>query len=226
MSIVHLNKTGNRIGLFGGSFDPPHGGHAKLVQAGLDMGLDEVWVIPALPVHRALSGLADAGMRRNWLKRMFSDQPRVQVLDWEIRRGRSTPAIETLRQFHHMYPHTIPWLMMGADAWAGLPTWREYPAHCELCNVLVFARSGTALETVCGHDGWQQTDPDDWLNCRSPGRWAYVQADLPDISATGLRRDAGLGVTLQEHVPECIRPAVEAAYKGKSQACSSALKKV
>jgi len=218
---MHSNDIGKRIGLFGGSFDPPHSGHAALVQAGLNMGLDEVLVIPALPVHRTLSGFADAGMRLDWLRQMFSGQPQAQVLDWEIRRQRPTPAIETLRQFHQMYPDTIPWLMMGADTWAGLPGWREYPTHHELCNVAVFARPGIALETVCGHDGWQQTDLNDGLNYQTSGSWVYIQADLPDIAATTLRRDAGCGKTLQGRVPESIRAAVEAAYQIKSQAVTA-----
>ena len=52
-----MSQAIRQIGLFGGSFDPPHMGHVSLVEAGLDvLGLDEVWVIPALPVHRKLSG--------------------------------------------------------------------------------------------------------------------------------------------------------------------------
>ncbi|MDQ6996496.1 MAG: adenylyltransferase/cytidyltransferase family protein, partial [Mariprofundus sp.] len=91
---------GMQIGLFGGSFDPPHNGHKALVQAGLAMGMDEIWVIPALPVHRQLSGFADAYTRFDWLRQMFAGEPHVQVVDWEISRQRPTAAIETLRQFH------------------------------------------------------------------------------------------------------------------------------
>lgn len=207
-----LTVAGKQVGLFGGSFDPPHHGHMALVQAGLDLGLNEVWVIPALPVHRKLSGFADAKTRFDWLKKMFADQPEVQVVDWEIRRQRPTSAIETLRQFHQIYPATAPWLMVGADAWAGLPTWRQYPAHRELCNVLVFARRGMALETVCGHHGWKRTDLNDGLDCRTPAHWAYIEAALPDISATGLRHDACQGKSLAGKVPDIVCRQIEQAY--------------
>ena len=58
-----------RIGLFGGSFDPPHLGHKALVDAALqELNLDEVWVIPVgLPVHRQLSGKATPEQRLFWL---------------------------------------------------------------------------------------------------------------------------------------------------------------
>jgi len=201
-----------QVGLFGGSFDPPHLGHVALVEAGLAMGLDQVYVIPALPVHRELSGLASARMRFDWLVAMFADYPDVQVVDWEISRNQITPAIDTLRRFHGDYPLTIPWLMMGADAWAGLPAWREYPAHRELCNVAVFARRGMAVETVCGHEAWQQVALDKALNCQAPGHWMYIQAKLPAIAATDLRADASHGKALTGRVAETVRRQIEQAY--------------
>jgi len=201
-----------QVGLFGGSFDPPHLGHVALVQAGLDVGLDKIYVIPALPVHRALSGCADGQTRFDWLRQMFAEEPRVQVVDWEISRQQPTPAIETLRQFHHMYPDTTPWLMMGADAWSGLPSWREYPAHRKLCNVAVFARRGMASETADCHPGWRHLDVKHGLGCNGPGHQAYVQVALPDISATALRRDAMQGVGLTGRVPDIICRQIEQAY--------------
>jgi len=220
MTEVNSGQSGRSIGLFGGSFDPPHSGHVALVLAGLGAGLDEIRVIPALPVHRQLSGLADGPTRFDWLSKIFADQPRVQVVDWEIRRQRPTPAIDTLRQFRHMHPDTTPWLMLGADAWAGLPSWRDYPAHRALCNVAVFARRGaesetghgSGFETVCGHDGWKQIDLKDCPDCRESGHWAYIQADLPDISATGLREDTRCGKTLAGKVPEIVRRNIEQIY--------------
>jgi len=201
-----------KIGLFGGSFDPPHCGHVALVQAGLGMGLDSVWVIPARPVHRELSGLADAGMRLDWIKQIFADQRRVQVVDWEIRRQRPTASIETLQQFHAAYPDTVPWLMLGADAWAGLPGWRGYPAHRNLCNIVVFARRSIAVETVCGHAGWKRRTLDDMHQCHQAGNWTYIQADLPDISATRIRSDAMQAKPLHGLVPEIIQQQIEQAY--------------
>jgi len=207
-----LTESGKQIGLFGGSFDPPHNGHLALVQAGLTMGLKQIYVIPALPVHRELSGLADARTRFNWLAQIFKKQPEVQMIDWEIRRGQPTPAIETLRQFQRVSPETVPWLLMGADAWGGLPTWREYPAHLELCNVLVFARRGLLSETVCGHIGWRQSKPDEINVCQGPGHWVYAPTELPDISATALRHDAAQGKELSGRVPDVVRRQIECAY--------------
>ncbi len=202
--------SGSPIGLFGGSFDPPHLGHMALVQAGLDAGLEKIYVIPALPVHRTLSGHADGRTRLEWLVRIFADQPQVQVVDWEVRQNQPTPAIATLRYFRHLHPHTAPWLMLGADAWAGLPGWREYPAHRSLCNVAVFARCGAMK--ACGHEGWRQLAAIDKPVCSAAGHWMYIEADLPDISATELRRHAQSGRSLDAWTPAAVCREIEQAY--------------
>jgi len=199
-----------QIGLFGGSFDPPHLGHVALVQAGLAMGLDEVWVIPALPVHRELSGHADGKTRLHWLQKVFADQLRVKVIDWEISQQKPTPAVDTLRRFACEYPGLTPWLMLGADAWAGLDSWREYPAHQGLCNVLIFARQGLQTKAVAAHPGWQPLDC--WSECSAAGHCCFVQVELPDISATAVRADAENGLSLAGRVPAVLCCDIEKNY--------------
>lgn len=206
-------KHPTRIGLFGGSFDPPHLGHLALALAGVAAGLDEVWVIPALPVHRQLSGHASPGDRYRWLCAMFADQAQIRVLDWEISREHPTPAIETLQMFRERFPEKAPWLMLGSDAWAGLGTWRGYPAHRQLCNIAVFARKGAPDATACGDPTWHRVDAIAHADSRRSGQWIYISSDLPDISATTIRQYAAGGVSLNGMVSELIRRDVEAAYR-------------
>lgn len=213
MDIVNSAPAEKQIGLFGGSFDPPHMGHVALVKAGLDvMGLDEIWVIPALPVHRELSGKADAATRLRWLEMIFSDNERVRVLDWEIRRGRPTAMVETLREFADRQT-VVPWLMLGADAWAGLAGWQKYPAHQGLCNVAVFARQG--IDQACVPlPGWKQAGIEHWRKCENSGHVLYLAVELPDISATALRRDIMQIEELADSIPPEIYSEVQKAYTG------------
>jgi len=211
---MSVHSTSKKIGLFGGTFDPPHNGHVALVEAGLKlMGLDEVWVIPAEPVHRSLSGNADGPTRFGWLHTIFSEEKDVQVLDWEIGHGRPVAAVETLRDFRQRYPEIVPWLMMGADAWTGLEGWREYPGHRNLCNVAVFARAGMQTAQLPQHDGWRKVDESRWRECHSPGHWCYLPVSLPDISATELRGEAERGTALEGRVPESVRSLIEKSYR-------------
>ena len=196
------------IGLFGGSFDPPHNGHVALVHAALELGLDEVWVIPAQPVHRELSGFADGQVRLTWLQKIFADHSRVKVLDWEVRQQQPTPAVETLRRFNAEHPGLTPWLLLGADAWAGFKSWREYPAHRTLCNVAVFARQGSGKIPV--YDGWRQVKRPDV--CVTPGSWCFVDVTLPEVSATLVREYAGRGCGLTDLVPAAVCSEIENNY--------------
>lgn len=184
--------------------------------AGLDlMGLDEVWVIPALPVHRQLSGRANGAIRLDWLEQMFENEPRVRVWDWEIRQERPTPMVETLRQFA-AEQGSIPWLMLGADACAGLPDWVDYPTHRQLCNLAVFARQGVKVPPPA-LPGWPQVGLDAWRQTEQPGHLLFVPAELPEISATALRIDLAAQARLADRIPVTIRQEVMQAYASEKE---------
>ncbi len=210
-----------QIGLFGGSFDPPHLGHVALVHAGLEMGLDEVWVIPALPVHRVLSGHADGATRFKWLRQVFENETKVKVIDWEVSQSGPTPMVNTLRRFQLEHPDVVPWLMLGTDAWQGLPTWREYPLHQSLCNVAVFARPDSALKNESIDQkaaiapslaGWQEVSLNAWSDCLNAGHWCDLSVVLPDVSATMIRDRAYLGLSLTDLVPKVLRSEIKRRY--------------
>jgi len=201
------------IGLFGGSFDPPHIGHIALVKAGLDLGLDEIWVMPALPVHRELSGYADGHTRLHWLMLAFADDSRVKVLDWEIIQAKPTPSIHTLRLCQQRYPHITPWLMLGADAWHGITRWQAYPEHQSLCNALIFHRQGEQPYRQQPHAGWKKINANHWLHCTNTGHYYDAEVILPEISATFIRQQLQLGLSLTGLVPKVLQSRIENQYK-------------
>jgi len=210
-----------RIGLFGGSFDPPHIGHVALVQAALDvLQLDAVWVIPAgLPVHRTLSGHATPEQRLGWMQKIFSDNERVKVLDWEVAGSAPTPTIITLRRFVADLPQQRPVWLLGADAFAGMDGWVEYPEHGTLCDVAVFGR--VACSAGSSVSAFRPQSLADWLD--SPvagGHRVDVDVPLPDMSATAIRRAAERNESLAGMVPECVRRDIEQTYV-QSRVCRS-----
>ncbi len=169
------------------------------------LGLDEVVVIPAWPVHRTLH--ADAASRLRLVRTMFAGWAAVRVCDCEIARGRPVAAIETLRQWSGEHPGVVPWLLLGSDAWAGLPSWREYPEHRRWCNIAVFARAGADWIEV---PGW--TPASSVRDCRGPGHVIRVQAELPDVSATAIREACRSGGSLAGMVPAAIENQVSRLY--------------
>ena len=176
-----------RIALFGGSFDPPHLGHKALVEAAFGhLALDEVWVIPVgLPVHRQLSGKATPKQRLSWLASIFADEPRVRIVDWEVDQNTPTPAIATLRRFRAENPDIVPLWLMGMDSFLDMCGWVEYPKHQDLCNVVVFARKGQTNTTKTM--GWQHAKA--ISDAQGAGHVLFIQADLPDVSATKIRHN-------------------------------------
>lgn len=182
-------KVASRIGLFGGSFDPPHLGHEALVRAALDrLKLDEIWVIPAgVPVHRNLSGHASAELRMAWAEEMFSDCPNIQVKGWEVNRAEPVAAIRTMKQFRDLCPDTVPVWLCGADSFATMEQWIDYPEHQSVCNVAVFSRAGEPVieeSVVREQPNWKLLRLEQWRKSQNigPGHVIRIDVDLPDIS--------------------------------------------
>jgi len=209
---------GKRIGLFGGSFDPPHLGHQSLVESALQtLSLDEVWIIPAgIPVHRRLTGEVTPEMRLEWVKTVFGDMDGVSIKEWESNRATPVAAIETLWRFRQECEDTIPLWLCGADSYATLPQWIEYPVHRSLCNVAVFKRAGSEMPDIL--DGWKPMSRDRWLTMAPDGAGHIIRMDrqLPDISATRIRQLAEAGENLSGMVNERIKAEVETHYSGET----------
>jgi len=206
------------IGVFGGSFDPPHMGHVELVRAALEtLGLYEVWILPAgTPVHRRLSGKADGEMRRRWLECVFAGENRIKVLDWEVRTDKPTPTITSLKQLRSRYPGIWAVLLLGEDACAGIQEWIGYPAHCQWTDIAVFTRAGCS--GLCSEfPEWRKIDIEEWRRTPGCGRQLWVDVQLPDLSATRIRHRAARGISLHGIVPEKIRHEIEMAYKEKPE---------
>ncbi len=202
-----------QVGIFGGSFDPPHVGHVALVEEALvALDLPEIWVVPAgNPVHRRLSGRADADLRMIWLKRIFNGREGILMRDWEIQCEKPVPTIITLRRIRKDFPNCRPVLLLGADAFAGMREWVKYPEHQGLCDVAVFDRAGCA--SMQDHE-WRQVSPRQWREGaeRETGRLVCIRAQLPDVSATTVRKRAASGESLAGLVPGCVREDIEKAY--------------
>jgi len=172
-----------RIGVFGGSFDPPHLGHRMLVSyVQQALALDEVWVIPVgQAVHRSLTASVSPMQRLGWVKALFQDVAYVKVLDWEVNAVRPVAAIETMQRVVNSVDG-VPYWLMGMDAWRGLPTWLSYPKHHALCHVAVINRTG---ETYQHHPPWDIVSGNEKP---SAGCVTYIQ-DVPlNISASHIRQ--------------------------------------
>ena len=133
-----------RIGLLGGTFDPPHAAHVAMARAALAAGLvDEVLVIPAGdPWQKSTS--TSAIDRLAMARIAFADEPYCLVHDLEVVRDGATYAIATVEALAS--PHVSLHYIVGSDTLAMLPTWHRISELVQRCSFLVVKRPGTLVD--------------------------------------------------------------------------------
>ena len=192
-----------KLGLLGGTFNPPHLGHLVCAQeAWSQLGLDRVLLLPVhTPPHKeadgdpgvehrvALCEAAVAGDERLGVSRAEADVP-----------GRSY-TVDTLIGLHEARPEDQLTFIVGGDMAASLPEWREPRAILDLCAIGVAAREGVGSEQVLER-----------LESELPGAAGRIQFfDMPriDISSTLIRRRVATGEPVRYLVPDGVAATIE-----------------
>ena len=134
-----------RIGIFGGTFDPPHVGHLLAASDAVEaLALDRLLIIPAAeqPLKAGIV-TASAAQRLEMTRRMAGRDPRFEVDPIEIERGGLSFTVDTLRAIRARFaadPGLALFLLIGADVLATLPKWREPEALMTLADLVVLTR--------------------------------------------------------------------------------------
>jgi len=187
---------GMRIGLYGGSFNPPHRGHAHVARLALQrLGLDRIWwlVSPGNPL-KSVDGLPDVGQRLAAVRRV-ANHPRAVVTDLEARLG-TRYTIDLVRRLKALRPAVRFVLVIGADNWATFHRWGGWKEIASLVPIAVIDRPGStfaalaspaarrfAAVRVAERDGLL-------LPSLSPPAWVFIAGVKVPLSSTDLRRTA------------------------------------
>jgi nicotinate-nucleotide adenylyltransferase len=135
------------IGVMGGTFDPIHFGHLRLAEDMADaLDLDRVLFIPAgQPPHRGTPH-TQASHRLEMVRRAIAGNPRFVADAREVERPQPSYTVDTLTALRAELGFDQPlWLLLGADAFLGLPGWHEWRQLFDLANIAVAARPGAQL---------------------------------------------------------------------------------
>src|SRR5688572_13967648 len=146
-----MTRHAVRMGLLGGTFDPIHVGHLDAADAARRaLALDEVLVIPAHdPPHREGEPQASAFHRFAMICLAIADRPGYRALDIELRRQGPSYTALTLRDLHAAgWQASQLYFIIGADAFAEIATWYEYPTILDACRFAVVARPGMTIESA------------------------------------------------------------------------------
>lgn len=170
-----------KIGIFGGTFDPVHLGHLILAETVRDeCGLDEIHFIPAKrPPHKKDAEIAPDKQRVKMLEFALAGHGKFKINLMEIKRDGLSYTVDTLRHLREARPEVEFSLLIGADSLHDFPTWREPEQILELANVIAVNRgqSEASLEPIKSALGDQAAQ-----------RIQIVEMPMIDISATDLRQ--------------------------------------
>lgn len=172
------------IALFGGSFDPPHIGHIKIVEAlkNLDF-IDKVILMPTYLNPFKSKFFADAALRLEWLQEIYRDDNDVAVSSFEVEQQTKVPTIKTVQHLKKFYAQI--YLVIGADNLDSLDKWYRYDELKSLVKFIVVTRDDIAV-------------PDDFIK---------LELDIP-ISSTKLREKIK-----KEFLPKQVANKIENYYK-------------
>jgi nicotinate-nucleotide adenylyltransferase len=135
---------GERIGLFGGTFNPIHQGHLRGAEEIREIfGLREVIFIPsAVPPHKGMRGVIDVRHRFEMVRLATRTNPHFRASDVEVNRPGKSYSIDTLRHFLEEYPAGSLFFILGRDAFMEVETWKDFRDLFSLASFVVMARPG------------------------------------------------------------------------------------
>jgi nicotinate-nucleotide adenylyltransferase len=182
-----------RVGIFGGTFDPPHLGHLVAASDALRaLRLERVlFVASAIPPHKRERVRTPAATRLEMVGAAIAGDPRFAADGLELRREGPSYTADTLRELHRRAPADELFLLLGADAVRDLPTWHQPAEVARLAALAAMTRAG------------EGTDP------ALPYPAMPVPVTRVDISATEIRRRVAAGESIRYLVPEAVRAIIE-----------------
>lgn len=175
-----------RIGLLGGTFDPPHHGHLVAAQAALEeLELDEVRLLVAGDPWQK-HGTTPAPVRLELARLAVEDHDELVVDDRECRRDGPTYTADTLLELRVEHPDDELFFLLGTDAASRLPSWHRWEEAVALATFVVVTRPGHPVPDL-------------------PRGVDLLEIPPLDVSSTQLRSLAGRGRSLRYLIPDPVR---------------------
>jgi nicotinate-nucleotide adenylyltransferase len=186
-----------RLGIYGGTFDPVHLGHLILAETCREAcALDEVWFIPAaVSPHKQSRPVTPGKQRMEMLRFAIAGHPQFKLCSWELDRPGPSYTVDTLRHLKQEDPDRELCLLLGADALADFPKWREPQAILELAQLIAVSRGEQPadLDPITAAWGTQAAD-----------RVTCVQMPAIGISASDIRHRAATGRSIRFLAPRPV----------------------
>jgi nicotinate-nucleotide adenylyltransferase len=199
-----------RIGILGGSFNPPHLGHLVMAQeAHAQLGLEKVVLMPvALPPHKVLVDDPGPEERFELCRLAVAKDERLEASRLELDRGGPSYTVDTLREIHEGSPGDELTFIVGGDVAQGLPAWREPEAVLELATLAVAEREGIRRLDIAERAS----------ALRGADRLVFFDMPRLDLSSSIVRRRVREGRPIRYLVPDDVARMVGARGYYRSEA--------
>ncbi len=201
-----------RLGIYGGSFNPVHIGHLLVAECCREQAaLEQVWFVPlSVPAHKQTDAIAPAQHRVEMLRLATGGHEAFHVSTIEIERGGVSYTVDTLDQLRREDPTRELYLILGADALADLPAWRDPARICELAKLLVVRRGGLPMPN------FEVLAP--FASSTRIEQASADQIEMPaiELSSRELRQRVNEGHSIRFRVPRAVEKYIETQglYRG------------
>jgi nicotinate-nucleotide adenylyltransferase len=185
-------RGGERIGVLGGMFNPPHLGHLALARAAAsELDLDVVLLTPVLiPPHKPPKWDPGSAHRLQMCRLAVRGEARLGVCTLELERPGPSYTVDTLRSIHASHPDAELTLILGADVAQTLASWREPREIVKLARVAVAEREDTSRGDVLDALG----------ELKGETRTSFVNMPRIDVSSSLVRKRLNAGEPIEELV--------------------------
>lgn len=208
----------NKIGLFGGTFNPVHFGHLRpTMDVKKRFMLDKVYFIPAaVPPHKPCECLANSAFRMEMTRLAASQYPGFEVSDVEFKRKGASYTIDTVLYFKKAASNNNElYLIMGIDAFMDIDSWKNFKQIFEEIPIIVMTRPGI-------HKDKEIYDIGSFIKSKVSGKYFFseekgcfensfnepvfiAKTKAVDISASGIREMVKCGESIDRMVPEAVK---------------------
>ncbi|HDZ90599.1 MAG: nicotinate-nucleotide adenylyltransferase [Deltaproteobacteria bacterium] len=206
-----------RTGILGGTFDPIHLGHLRSAEEiSQDLHLDRVYLIPsASPPHKAEEPVTPFRHRLAMARLASEGSPLIEVLDIEGRRSGHSYSIETLREFHRMFPPDPEiYFILGMDAFLEISTWKDYRRLFDYAHFVIINRAGFQVQdlrsVLAELDAEIRIGDQPHIFVAPSGKTLrLMKTTTMDISSTGIRGMVKKDRSIRFLVPDGVRTYIE-----------------
>jgi nicotinate-nucleotide adenylyltransferase len=206
------------LAIFGGTFDPVHIGHLSVAWEAAELLDAEIRLLPAsVPPHRP-APIASAAQRVAILRAALHGQSRLSIDTRELDRQGPSYTIDTLRELRAEQGERPLVLLLGADAFAGLPSWHRWRELFDVAHIGVLGRPGVSPhlpEALANEAAARQATSYQDLRNTAAGRWIKLAVTPIEISATRIRELLAAGRDPRYLLPQGLfdDPSLLAAYR-------------